>query len=106
MCPRSWGPLRVVPGSLGRLVAVRILEYAPISGDIPLRRREDPFGDPDVAEIFVVLDDGKTGVVVTLQEDLCQLGTFNSAVIRPTYREVCDDVPFSLWLASTDVDVR
>ena len=85
---------------------VSIFEYAAKSSDVALCRCEDPLWDSDVAEVFVVLDDGKTGVVVTLQEDLCQLGTFNSAVIRPTYREVCDDVPFSLWLASTDVDVR
>ena len=85
---------------------VSVFEYAAESSNVPLCRGEDPFWDPNVAEVFVVLDDGKTGVVVTLQEDLCQLGTFNSAVIRPTYREVCDDVPFSLWLASTDVDVR
>ena len=45
---------------------VSILEYAAKSSDVPLCRCEDPLGDPDVAEVFVVLDDGKAGVVVTL----------------------------------------
>ena len=45
---------------------VSIFEYAAKSSDVALCRCEDPLWDSDVAEVFVVLDDGKTGVVVTL----------------------------------------
>ena len=51
---------------MGGLVAVCIFEYAAKSSDVSLCRCEDPLWDSNVAEVFVVLDDGKAGVVVTL----------------------------------------
>ena len=49
------------------IVDVGVLEHAPKSSDVPLCRREDPFWDPDVAEVFVVLDNRQARVVVTLR---------------------------------------
>ncbi len=47
-------------------MVVSIFEYVAKSSDVPLCRCEDPLRDSDVAEVFIFLDNGKAGVVVTL----------------------------------------
>ena len=47
---------------------VSVFEYAAESSNVPLCRGEDPFWDPDVAEVFIVLDYWKTCVVIALRK--------------------------------------
>ena len=47
---------------------VSVFEYAAKSSNVPLCRGEDPFWDPDVAEVFIVLDYWKTCVVIALRK--------------------------------------
>ena len=56
----------VVSARMRGIVDVGVLEHAPKSSDVPLCRCEDPFWDPDVTEVFVVLHDWKAGVIVAL----------------------------------------
>ena len=56
----------VVSARMRRLVSVVFLQHPTKSSDVPLCRCEDPFWDPDVTEVFVVLHDWKAGVIVAL----------------------------------------
>ena len=86
---------------MGGLVPVSILEYAAKSSDVPLCRCEDPFGDSDVTEVFVVLDDGKAGVVVTLWSVTnVRKRLEEKKLTRGPHRKIGDDVPLSRRFAS------
>ena len=58
----------VVSARMRRLVSVVVLQHPTKSSDVPLCRCEDPFWDPDVAEVFIVLDYWKTCVVIALRK--------------------------------------
>ena len=66
--PRGWGPFWVVLTRRKGFVPVSVFEYAAKSSNVPLCRGEDPFWDPDVAEVFIVLDYWKTCVVIALRK--------------------------------------